>query len=174
MIRNKTCLACRQPIASAYRDWERERSRFKVTCKTCRRAYTGPQRNKRYWNSIRRARTPVRPGRSKRRGLGQRSINRKNSLNDYSPDKMDPEILEWLDRRSLENLIITFRSEIVAVSKGASPDGLLPTGPRRRLLQCGVFRLIEGRDSNSCAGRALKLTPKGEKLLALTEENPYD
>ena len=87
---------------------------------------------------------------------------------------MDPEILEWLDRRSLENLIITFRSEIVAVSKGASPDGLLPTGPRRRLLQCGVFRLIEGRDRNSCAGRTLKLTPKGEKLLSVTEENPYD
>lgn len=176
MIRNKTCPVCRQPITRASKALERERVHFKVNCLACRRAYQGPRRNRRYRSRTYRERisSQIRLRRSKRRGLGSRTISRRTTLDESNPKRMDPKTLQWLEKRSMENLIITFRKEILAVSNGASPDGLLPTGPRRRLIDCGVFRLVEGRARDSCAGRTLKLTRMGKKLLAAMEEEPHD
>ncbi len=81
---------------------------------------------------------------------------------------VDSPTLEWLEKRSTENLVRSFREELTAVSNGASPDGLLPYGPRRQLIKCGVIRLFEGR------GRSLRLTPKGKRILAAAKEVPHE
>lgn len=176
MIKNKTCPVCRQPIERGSMARERERAHFKINCLACRRAYQGPRRNRRFWSRTYRERmgSQIHLRRTKRRGLGSRTISRRTTLDESKSRRMDPKTLQWLEKRSMENLIITFRKEILAVSNGASPDGLLPTGPRRRLIDCGVFLLVEGRARDSCAGRTLKLTRKGKKLLAAMEEELHD
>ncbi len=176
MIKNRICPVCRQPIVRGSMARERERAHFKINCLACRRAYQGPRRNRRFRSRTYRERmsSQVRPRRSKRRGLGSRTINRRTMIDESNPRRMDPKTLQWLEKRSMENLIITFRKEILEISNGASPDGLLPTGPRRRLIDCGVFRLVEGRARDSCAGRTLKLTRMGKKLLAAMEEELHD
>jgi predicted nucleic acid-binding Zn ribbon protein len=157
MILHKTCPVCQQPFETSnklkvycslrckykakYRK-SRERPSFTIVCKTCGSAFQAPQRNRKYCSqACREAR---------------------------APERMDPLTLVWLEKRSVENLVLTFQKEITAVSNGASPEGLLPFGPRRRLKKCGVLRLNEGR------GRSLKLTPKGKQILATAEETPHD
>jgi len=156
MTLHKTCPVCQQPFETsnklkiycspqcknkAKNRKRRERPPFTIICKTCGSAFQAPQRNRKYCSqACREAR---------------------------APERMDALTLEWLEKRSVENLVLTFQKEITAVSNGASPEGLLPFGPRRRLKKCGVLRLNEGR------GRSLKLTLKGKQILATAEETSH-
>lgn len=159
MIRNKTCPVCQQPFETSnelkvycsprckerarnpkHRE-SRKRPPFTVTCRICGGAFQAPQRNRKYCSQeCREAR---------------------------EHEEMDPLTLEWLEKRSTENLVLTFRKEIKAVSNGASPEGLLSFALRRRLVKYGVLHLSEGK------GRSLKLTHKGQRLLATAEETTH-
>ena len=64
---------------------------------------------------------------------------------------------KFLERRSLENLIITYREELLQIVRGDNCFPLLPRGVRRRLRGCGVLTKI---------GHKYDVTPKGKKLLS--------
>jgi len=67
----------------------------------------------------------------------------------------------FLERRSMENLIVTYRQELLRIVEGDDCFLLLPRGVRRRFRRCGILLKIR---------RGYEVTPKGKKMLSVIDD----
>ena len=67
----------------------------------------------------------------------------------------------FLEQRSLENQIVTYRQELLRIVRGEGCPGMLPKGVRRQLRRDGVLSKI---------GHRFEVTPKGKKMLGVVDD----
>ncbi len=63
----------------------------------------------------------------------------------------------FFEERSLENLIVTYREELLQIVGGDTRSSLLPRGVRRRMRKDGILSQV---------GHKYDVTPKGKKMLS--------
>ncbi len=71
------------------------------------------------------------------------------------------EVNNSLEQRSLENLIITYRPELLRIVAGEFCSSILPRSVRRQLNRKGILAKV---------GQKSEVTPKGEEMLSVIHD----